>query len=247
MELYFIRHGQSENNAHWEEDDYQDVPDPWLTKTGLAQAQHLSRFLGDRQPRDPAVSWNSQNESGFGLTHIYTSLMVRAVKTATPIARAVGLPLVAWPEIHETGGIFAREAEDRYTGLPGEPRTFFEENFPGLQLPDWVDENGWWNRPFETPEARKPRAISVWAEILARHGDREGQPEHRVALVSHGGFFMYLFTTALGIEMRRLNDSMHEYWISMNNCAITRLDIKNGQVVVAYTNRNDFIPSHLVT
>jgi hypothetical protein len=47
--------------------------------------------------------------------------------------------------------------------------------------------------------------------------------------------------------MRRTNDNMHEVWINMNNCAITRLDIKNSQVVVAYTNRNDFIPPELVT
>jgi 2,3-bisphosphoglycerate-dependent phosphoglycerate mutase len=247
MELYFIRHGQSLNNAHWEDPDYQDVPDPWLTQTGLAQAQHLARFLGEHQQRDPLIVRNSQNQHGFGLTHIYTSLMVRAVKTATPVARAVGLPLVAWPEIHETGGMFARDQENRYSGLPGESRSFFEKNFPNLTLPDWLDNTGWWNRPFEEHEDRKIRAAKVWEELKTRHGDRKNHPEHRVALVSHGGFHVHLFSAALGIDMRRMDDHRHVFWVTMNNCAITRLDFKDDQLVVAYTNRNDFIPPKIVT
>ena len=143
MELYFIRHGQSENNAHWGNADYQDSPDPELTEIGRQQVRYLSRFLGEKQTRDETVTWNNQNRFGFGLTHLYTSLMVRAVGTATPIAAATGLPLVAWPEIHETGGIFSRFPEDELAGLPGKTRTYFETHFPDLVLPDWVADNGW--------------------------------------------------------------------------------------------------------
>jgi 2,3-bisphosphoglycerate-dependent phosphoglycerate mutase len=247
MELYFIRHGQSENNANWEKDGSSAVPDPELTEIGREQVDILAGYLSSRQKRDEQIWWNSQNQHGYGLTHIYTSLMVRAVGTAAPIAASLDLPLVAWPDIHETGGIFAREDDEVQTGLPGKPRSFFKKFYPELSLPDWVDESGWWNRPFEDSHERKPRAERVWAELLARHGDREGREEHRVAIVSHGGFFMYLFTTALGIEIRRINDSMHEFWFLMNNCSITRLEKKDEQVVVAYTNRNDFLPDHLIT
>jgi 2,3-bisphosphoglycerate-dependent phosphoglycerate mutase len=247
MELYFIRHGQSINNAYWEQEGYQDVPDPELTEIGLKQATLLSQFISKKQQRNETLPWNSQNQHGFGLTHIYTSMMIRAVSTATPLAEAVGLPLIAWPEIHETGGIFSRDGDSERKGLPGKTRSYFELLFPNLQLPNWLDENGWWNRPYEEPDERKPRAERVWAEVLLRHGDRPDRPEHRVVIVSHGGFFMYFFATALGIEMRRIEDSLHEYWFSMNNCGITRLDIKNNQVVVAYTNRIDFLPVHLIT
>ena len=59
-------------------------------------------------------SWNEQNQYGFGFTHIYTSLMERAATTAAPIARALGtVPFSAWTEIHEEGGIYAREAEEQ--------------------------------------------------------------------------------------------------------------------------------------
>jgi 2,3-bisphosphoglycerate-dependent phosphoglycerate mutase len=245
MELYFIRHGQSENNANWGLDGFQDVPDPELTESGRAQAITLSRFLSNKQNRDESITWNSQNRHGFGITHIYTSMMVRAVETATPIAEALGLPLVSWLDIHETGGIFSRIDGEERTGLPGKTRSFYENHFPDLVLPDWLDENGWWNRPFEEIQERKPRAEKVWSELLARHGDQPGKPEQRVAIVSHGGFFMYLFTTALGVQMRRIQESHHAYWFDMFNCGITRIDVKD-QVRVAYTNRTDFLPDHLI-
>lgn len=247
MELYFIRHGQSENNAKWHRDDFQDVSDPELTEIGRTQANHLARFFADNQSRNDSFMYNSQNQHGFGLTHIYTSLMVRAVNTATPLAGALDLPLIAWPEIHETGGIFSRDDGDKQAGLPGKNRSYFKENYPDLVLPDWLNEGGWWNRPFESKEARKPRAEKMWTGLLARHGDRDGQSEHRVALISHGGFFMYLFTTAIGIDMRKIDDTIHEYWFTMNNCSITRLDIDDKQVVISYVNRNDYLPKHLIT
>ena len=248
MQLYFIRHAQSENNAHWGEDAYQESHDPELTKVARTQVSYLARYLGHNQQLDANIEWNPQNRLGFGLTHIYTSLMVRAVGTATPIARAVGLPLIAWPEIHETGGIFSRQPEDEMAGLPGKSRAFFDTNYPDLILPDWLDGRGWWqSRPFETYEKRQLRAKQVWTTLLARHGDQADQPEHRIALVSHGGFFMHLFTTALDIKMRPTEDGDHDYWFLMNNCGITRLDISDGHVEVTYVNRTDFLPAHLIT
>lgn len=247
MELYFIRHGQSVNNAYWDQEGFQDLPDPELTNAGHQQAKILAEFLGENQKRDEVPKWNSQNQHGFGLTHIYTSLMVRAVGTANPIAESLRLPLVAWPEIHETGGIFSRTDGGLRAGLPGKPRSFFEEFFPGLTLPNQIDEKGWWNRSFEEREDRKPRAEQVWEELLERHGDKPGEPEARVAIVSHGGFFNYLLTSALGINLKRINERMNTFWFLMNNCAISRFDKKNGQVVVAYINRNEFLPTDLIT
>ncbi len=248
MQLYFIRHAQSENNAHWGDDSYPESPDPELTKIAHSQVEHLARFTGENQELENAAIWNPQNRQGFGLTHIYTSLMVRAVGTATPVAQAIGLPLVAWPETHETGGIFSRFSEDEMAGLPGKSRSYFEQHFPDLILPDALDDRGWWqSRPFEKPEMRRPRAEKVWADLLERHSDREGQPEHRVAMVSHGGFFMHLLTVALGIEMRRIKEFDHEYWFLKNNCAITRLDVYDQKVVVVYVNRTDFLPDNLIT
>jgi 2,3-bisphosphoglycerate-dependent phosphoglycerate mutase len=247
MRLYFIRHGQSTNNAKWNNDDYQEVPDPELTEIGHIQAAELSQYLVNNQYRKDDITWNNNNEHGFGFTHIYTSLMVRAVSTAIPIADALGLSLVSWIDIHETGGIFSRIDGENRTGLPGKKQSYFESHFPGLVIPEPFGEKGWWNKPFEELNLRTPRAERVWAEIMSRHGDKPGISEHHVALISHGGFFNYLLTAALGIKMQRLENDRHKFWFIMNNCGITRIDVKDDQVFIAYTNRISHLRDNLIT
>lgn len=242
MELYFIRHGQSQNNANWNVPGYVENPDAALTELGLEQAQYVANFLQKAQTIVNAKEWNVQNRHGFGLTHIYTSLMERAVSTAAPTARALGIPFAAWEEIHESGGIYAREGEFKDRGLPGRPRSYFEENFPELNLPDTLNGTGWWNnRPWESEEQCHVRTEKFLADLLARHGDREGQPEHRVLIFSHGGFFVHLMFAIL--KMPRQKD----FWFSMNNCAISRFDFHANETNIAYLNRTDHLPDQLIT
>jgi 2,3-bisphosphoglycerate-dependent phosphoglycerate mutase len=251
MELYFIRHGQSVNNANWNNAEYQESPDPTLTEIGHEQVRLLAEFLKKHHTITNDQEWNIQNRYGFGLTHIYTSLMERAAFTAAPIAQALDIPLIAWKEIHEEGGIFSRgdkrsSPSDRSQalGLPGRPRSFFMENFRTMTLPDDLDETGWWNRPFEAEQERQPRADQVFADLLARH--RDGQPEHRVALVSHGGFFMRLVSAVLKLPWRQATLGLKS-WILLNNCSLSRFDIRGDEITVAYINRTDYLPDHLIT
>lgn len=246
MELYFIRHGQSVNNANWDASDYQESPDPTLTENGHEQARLLAEFLKKHQTITNDNAWNIQNRYGFGLTHIYTSLMERAAFTAAPIAQALDLPLTAWKEIHEEGGIYSRGDKANVQGLPGRPRSFFMENFRTITLPDDLDETGWWNRPYEAVEERQPRADQVFAELLARHKDQKGQPEHRVAFVSHGGFFMRLMGTMLKLPWRQGAHGLRS-WFVLNNCSISRFDIFADELSIAYINRTDYLPDHLIT
>lgn len=253
MEFYFIRHGQSMNNANWDKPDYKESHDPILTDIGKEQARLLAEFLKKNQTITDTKDWNIQNRHGFGLTHVYTSLMERAAFTAAPIAQALDIPLIAWKEIHEEGGIFSRGdrrssplEKSNIVGLPGRPRSFFMENFQTLVLPDGLDETGWWNRPFEADEERQPRADQVFAELLARHRDKEGQPEQRVALVSHGGFFMRLLSAILKLPWRQAAHSLKS-WFLLNNCSISRFDIRRDEITIAYINRTDHLPDHLIT
>jgi 2,3-bisphosphoglycerate-dependent phosphoglycerate mutase len=257
MELYFIRHGQSQNNANWNDPDYTESPDPPLTDIGKEQASLLAEFLKKNQTITNDKDWNMQNRYGFGLTHVYTSLMERAAYTAAPIAQALDIPLIAWKEIHEEGGIFSR-ADKRSTpqsgsvdksnilGLPGRPRSYFMQNFRRLTLPDDLNETGWWNRSFEAEDERQPRADQVFADLLARHRDREGQPQDRVAFVSHGGFFMRLMCAILKLPWRQAAHGLRS-WFMMNNCAITRVDVRGDDLNIAYLNRTDFLPDRLIT
>ena len=246
MELYFIRHGQSINNANWNNPDYQENPDPFLTEVGQEQARLLAEFLKKNQKITNDKDWNIQNRYGFGLTHIYSSLMERAAFTAAPIAQALDIPLIAWKEIHEEGGIFSRGDKANVVGLGGRPRSFFMEKFRTITLPDDIDETGWWNRPFEAEEERQPRADQVFADLLARHRDQEGQPEHRVALVSHGGFFMRLLSAVLKLPWRQAAHGLKS-WFVLNNCSLSRFNVHGNEITVAYVNRTDFLPDHLIT
>ena len=247
MQLYYIRHGQSINNAGWKNPEYREHPDPYLTELGIEQAGYLAKYLKEKQEITNDRDWNIQNQYGFGFTHIYTSLMERAAATAAPTARALGnIPFSAWVDIHEEGGIYAREKEDNFKGLPGKPRSFFEKNFPELKLPDNLGESGWWNRPFEKEEERQPRADKVLAELIERHGDKEGRPEERIIFVSHGGFFMRLISSMLKLPWRQGAHEMNS-WFFINNCSISRFDISKGNIFISYINRVDYLPAHLVT
>jgi 2,3-bisphosphoglycerate-dependent phosphoglycerate mutase len=247
MQLYYIRHGQSINNANWESEGYTETPDAWLTDIGKEQAHTLSEYLEKNQATVQHTGWDPHNRHGFGITHIYASLMERAAHTASYTARKLPqLPFAAWTDIHESGGIYGREGDMKHVGLPGKPRSFFEGNFPELALPQELDENGWWNRPVETEEECQLRAERVWLELLSRHRDREGLPEHRVALVSHGTFFMHLMCAILNLPFRTASHGLG-FWFLLNNCSISRIALHKDEVTICYLNRTDHLPSHLIT
>ena len=152
MQLFLIRHGQSANNVIWKQTlFYEDrVPDPRLTETGCRQAKMLAHFLATHGEPAAVDGADPQNVGGFAITHLYCSLMERAIETGEILSRRLGLPLVAWPEIHEGGGLFRQDAGNgERSGVEGPGREYFESNHPELALPHSVGADGWWNRPHE--------------------------------------------------------------------------------------------------
>jgi len=246
VQFYFIRHAQSENNLLWQRtgSSKERSEDPGLTAVGRQQAHLVAQYLRGPDPPMAAQGRNPQNVAGFGLTHLYSSLMVRAVATGTIIARVLGLPLVAWEEAHETGGIYRRDEQtDERIGQAGHNRAYFEAHYPDLVLPKSLGESGWWNRPFEEPEQRLARAQRFLRQLLERHG----RTEDRVAVISHGGFYNYLLAALLKLPDRE------GIWFVLNNAAITRIDFLDEdpegaeRTALVYMNRADFLPEELVT
>jgi len=252
MQFYFIRHGQSENNALWDRAGPRGErrADPELTGLGHLQAQHLAQFLAQKGMQ-PTIGGDSadlilddvQNVGGIHLTHLYCSPMIRCIETASYISRALDLPLTVWEDAHELGGIFLEDQETgQQVGLPGSDRDYLQIRYPDLILPDGWGIGGWWNRPFEEREQRIPRAQHFHRELVRRHVSPMGQgdSEHRVAVVSHAGFFNYWLKVALdwpyreGIGFRK------------NNAAITRVDM-GVRTSVMYVNRTDHLPGELIS
>ncbi len=247
MQLYLIRHCQSENNALWYRTGGSDgrFADPLLTEKGEIQADILADYLRvSREPSDAPFAGGPVHK-GLRITHLYCSLMQRAVQTAMPIARELNLPLVAWPEIHERGGIYLTNPETGIgEGLPGPGRSFFEETYPQLVLPESLDESGWWNRPYEEQDEALLRAADLMQAVMARHG---GTDDH-VAFVTHGGFTQSILQTIFGINPRgsRFSGDRH-IWLKSNNGSITRIDISDDTLRLTYLNFVDYMPGNLLT
>ncbi len=241
MNLYFVRHGQSANNAVWDATGNSNsrVEDPELTEIGRRQAQSVAQFLAQAGAGAPANAHDPHNRRGFGITHVYTSLMTRAAATGYAIAGALGLPLIAWEDWHEAGGIYLDDpAGGSKIGLPGKPRSYFERHYPGIILPDHLDEAGWWNRPYEDDAARRQRARRALADLLSRHGNT---PDN-VVIVSHGEFFNLFMAEVLK------SGGIDGWWFMLNNASVSRLRFEDTrETSIVYLNRVDFLPAELVT
>ena len=258
MQLYFIRHGQSFNNALWSTTgcSANRIEDPELTGTGEQQAELVAEFLacksgsrsGSSEPdgatsepdgatSEPDGSTSEPDGAIFGglsLTHLHTSLMVRAVQTGTIISREVGVPLTARQDLPECGGIHLHGSR---VPLPGKSREYFETNFPQLNLPDSLDHRGWWNLPFEEDVERKQRAQRVVERLRRIHG----HTDHRVGIITHGEFYSRLLCHLLQIP------DGGRTWFTLNNTGITRVDMDPAYLNVVYLNRIGFLPKHLIT
>lgn len=229
MQLLFIRHGQSANNALWDATGASvgRSEDPELTDIGKQQATLLAQYL-------------SQGGNRFGITHLYTSLMLRAVETAMPLAQALNIPLHAWEDMHETGGIYRDNDEGEPIGLPGRTRAQFNAQFPELVLQDGRYEAGWWNRPFEAYSAAPIRAKRFLDDLLTKYSGTEDV----VAVVSHGNFYRYFLSALLQLP------NPQGVWFGMNNAGISRIEFPphdRNLVVVQFQNRVAHLPAELIT
>ena len=239
MQFYFIRHAQSTNNALWDvtRSSSGRDEDPELTGIGQEQARLLAGFLKTGNPLGGRPTPGFQ--TGFGLTHLYCSLMARSAATGWIVSQALGIPLEALEDVHEEGGIYLEDAESgERVGLPGKNRAYFESTYPGIRLPETLGEAGWWNnRPFEVEEARVERARRFVAALLEKHGSR---PD-RVAVISHGGFYNRVLAAILGLNPEA------RVWGVLHNTGITRIDFERGYTDLLYMNRTDFLPADLLT
>lgn len=246
MRLYLIRHAESANNVLYssQSDLSGRSPDPDITEIGHQQSALLAAHLADPagEPRHHPFLANGSRR--YDLTHLYCSLMTRAMRTAGYIAEACAIPAIAHTEMFERGGIYDFDRSGQPIGLPGPDSTYFRERFPGHVLPAGLNAHGWYDRPAETDDQFVERVRMVLAEIRQRH---EHSPDV-VALVIHGDFIDQVINELMGVQRKPENyqRSWHKNW-AFHNTSISRIDFVDGSHSVVYLNRLDHLPFELIT
>jgi 2,3-bisphosphoglycerate-dependent phosphoglycerate mutase len=182
---------------------------------------------------------------------------VRAADTAAQIAAALALPLQGWMDLHEGGGIYLDlpvesgpegDALTEPVGQPGKSRSELQNRCPQLILPEAVNEQGWWNRPFENDVERPVRARRVLEALVQNHGAlRPDGSEDRVGIVSHGNFYNYFMRAVMGLPPPSRMGELSNLWFEINNTGVTRIDYQAPYFTVIYMNRTDFLPPELIT
>ena len=221
VHIYFIRHGQSENNILEGRDDYRQkrTEDPGLTDLGSRQVEAVAHWF--ESPEGPRADV------------VYSSLHRRALQTGSRIAEAAGLEHEGMLEIHEGGGI-VRWDDDRseFVGSAGLSHAELQLEFPRFKIPENAHPDGWWR--FQELESRSrlaDRAAEALEMLRSRH-----EHEH-VVLVSHYLFYVYFMRALLGVG--------DEVWFALHNCACSCLDLSARHTRVLYLNREDYLPGDL--
>jgi len=155
--MILLRHGQSEFNVVFSVTKRDPgIKDPKLTPLGHSQAEHAAQALAGRDIR-----------------RIIASPYSRALQTAAPLARRLGLKVQVNPLVRE------RYA---FTCDIGSPVTQLRAEFPDVAL-DHVDEI-WW------PEVEEP-AEQVLARAARFRGEMAAIEDwSHTVVVSHWGFIL---------------------------------------------------------
>ncbi|UNK19234.1 histidine phosphatase family protein [Paenibacillus sp. N3/727] len=162
MELFLVRHGQSVGNTQPD----RDMPDSPLTEQGHAQAARVAIYLRER-----------------GIRAIYASPLIRAMQSAQPLARLLGLP------IHVMKALYEVREGSRFIGLSQQSLL---ESVPEAIFEDTMETDGWECLGGDRPETVGRRAQEALRQLRACR-------EERIAVFCHGNFNEYLLRETLGI------------------------------------------------
>ena len=159
MEIVFVRHGlplriELETG----------IADPDLAAEGLEQAERMAAYLGVED-----------------VEAVYVSPLRRALETASPLCKVLGLEAVVSEGVAE----FDRNSRE-YVPV---------EELRATNDPRWEKLlRGEWDGVDEDPSLFKARVVATVEDMIARH------PGGRVVVVCHGGVINQYLAHVLGIE-----------------------------------------------
>jgi 2,3-bisphosphoglycerate-dependent phosphoglycerate mutase len=222
MQLYLIRHAESENNAR---PGYQRAEDPPLTARGRLQAGHLAEWV-----------------TTLKIDVLITSPVLRALQTTRRINGSTGHHVQVWADVYEEGGIYPGYGPKATTGGPGLRRSdvirHATDDASGCTLDDSITESGWWNgRDRETPEQAIARAVAVTARLVELFGSRG----EAIVAVIHADFKRKLLAHMLGtaIDARDFG--------ALRNTGITKLNYDGERWQLDWFNSVSHLPAKLIT
>ena len=185
--LYLIRHGQSAGNAEGRFGGHGPTP---LSKLGEKQAELVGQALAKE-----------------GITAIYSSDLSRAVQTAEPLSRILGLP------VHQRSAFRERNVGVLEGLTFDESKETFPKDYYALinRNVHHVITNG------ESYRNLLRRSSGELWEIL------RDQMGGKVAIFSHTGAICFLTLHLMGAIRR---DTKQTPWIVTSNCGINRFEIR---------------------
>src|SRR5215203_650170 len=186
--ILLARHGETDWNAvgRW-----QGHTDRALTERGRRQAVELAERLAND-----------------AIDAVYSSDLLRAVETAEPVAKRLGLPLQTLPELREVDvGTWAGLTRDEVA-----------ERFPdGFRR--WSE----WQTGWEDGETYDEMGERVVGAILRLAGEHPGE---RILVVSHGGAIRALHAAAAGIDIATFRQLRQV----VENARVTSILVESGRL-----------------
>ena len=162
MELLLIRHALPVRR-----EVVKGPADPELSVEGFAQAERLAQYLASES-----------------IAAIYVSPLKRAVQTAAPLARRLGVTPVVVDDVAE----FDRTSNE-YIPM---------EELQATNDPRWQKlVDGVWDSTDETQEQFKDRVVGAFEKIIEQNSSTS------VAVVCHGGVINLFLAHILGVQTQR--------------------------------------------
>ena len=190
--VVIIRHGQSQGNAEGRFGGHTDTP---LSPRGRRQAQATAKALASEK-----------------FAAIYSSDLPRAIETAVPLAKLVGVPLEATESLRERSvgvmeGLTFEEAAEQH---PEQYQALLRRDFEHVLVGG------------ESYRQTLDRASRQLDEAIEQH--KGG----RIALFAHTGTICILILHLMGALDA---PDLKPVWIATANCGIARFDMRDDGFV----------------
>uniref|UniRef100_A0A7S3NEY7 Phosphoglycerate mutase n=1 Tax=Aureoumbra lagunensis TaxID=44058 RepID=A0A7S3NEY7_9STRA len=189
LRVMLIRHSESMNNIYEaiSEESYRAnrSEDPEISERGKAQAKALGDWLATGDGLESLIGPKPINE-------LWTSPFQRTLMTAEPVSKGLGLPAKVHTKIYEAGGIYKSNYDyTKFEARPGLSRNEMQRRFPHFELPDQVQEHGWYvGSGRESDDQARARAKVVAAELVQKAAGLT--EDHTLCMVVHYDFICAL-------------------------------------------------------